>query len=61
MTAKEVLKLLRRDGWRKTAQRGSHIQMEHPEKPGKVSVPNHKGDIAKGTLQSIFFQAGLKK
>jgi len=34
--------------------------MEHPKKAGKVSVPNHKGDIAKGTLQSILTQAGLK-
>jgi predicted RNA binding protein YcfA (HicA-like mRNA interferase family) len=59
MTAREVLKLLRKDGWYEVAQRGSHIQMEHPEKAGKVSVPNHKGDIPKGTLHSIFTQAGL--
>jgi len=61
MTAREVLKILRADGWYETTQRGSHIQMEHPTKSGKVSVPNHKGDIAKGTLHSIFSQAGLKK
>jgi len=61
MTAREILAILRKDGWRETTQRGSHIQMEHPTKPGKVSVPNHKGDIAKGTLRSIFAQADLKK
>ena len=60
MTAKSVLKLLRGDGWYKVAQRGSHIQMKHPEKKGKVSVPIHNGDIPKGTLESIFLQAGLK-
>jgi len=60
MTAKEVLKKLRKDGWFQVSQRGSHIQMEHSEKAGKVSVPAHKGDIAKGTLNSILSQAGLK-
>jgi len=60
MTAREILKMLRKDGWVQVSQRGSHIQMEHPKKAGKVSVPNHKGDIAKGTLHSILSQAGLK-
>jgi len=61
MTAREVLRILRKDGWFQVSQRGSHIQMEHPKKSGKVSVPDHKGDIAKGTLNSILSQAGLKK
>jgi len=60
MTAREVLKMLRKDGWFQVSQCGSHIQMKHPKKPGKVSVPNHKGDIAKGTLHSILSQAGLE-
>jgi predicted RNA binding protein YcfA (HicA-like mRNA interferase family) len=60
VTAREVLKILRKDGWFVVEQRGSHVQMKHPIKSGKVSVPNHKGDIPKGTLHSIFSQAGLK-
>ncbi|MCL2276962.1 MAG: type II toxin-antitoxin system HicA family toxin [Treponema sp.] len=60
MTVREMLRILRKDGWFQVSQRGSHIQMEHPKKAGKVSVPNHKGDIAKGTLRSILSQAGLK-
>jgi len=60
MTAREILKLLRNDGWFQVSQRGSHIQMEHPKKAGKVSVPGHKGDIAKGTLHSILTRAGFK-
>jgi len=60
MTSREVLKMLRKNGWFQVSQRGSHIQMEHPKKTGKVSVPNHRGDIAKGTLHSILSQAGLK-
>ncbi|HML37950.1 MAG TPA: type II toxin-antitoxin system HicA family toxin [Bacillota bacterium] len=29
-------------------------------KPGKVTVPNHSGDLPTGTLHSIKEQAGLK-
>jgi len=61
MTAREILKLLRKDGWYVVTQNGSHVQLKHPEKKGKVSVPNHNGDIAKGTLHSIYTQAGLKR
>jgi predicted RNA binding protein YcfA (HicA-like mRNA interferase family) len=60
MTVREVLKILRNDGWFVVEQRGSHLQMKHPVKSGKVSVPNHRGDIPKGTLHSIISQAGLK-
>ena len=57
---KEVIKLLKNDGWIEKTQKGSHLQLVHPEKPGKVTVPIHSGDIPKGTLNSILKQAGLK-
>lgn len=62
MTVREILKILHNDGWREVEARtkGSHIQLKHPAKPGKVTVANHKGDIAPGTLNSILKQAGLK-
>ena len=60
MTAREVLSMLRKDGWREVDTRGSHIQLKHPDKPGKVTVPLHSGDLARGTLNSIKKQAGLK-
>lgn len=62
MTVKEVLRMLHDDGWQEIPARtkGSHIQLKHPTKPGKVTVPNHGGDIAPGTLNSIMKQAGLK-
>ena len=62
MTVREVLKILHKDGWREVEARtkGSHIQLKHPSKNGKVTVSNHKGDIARGTLNSIYKQAGLK-
>lgn len=53
-------KLLKADGWVLKSCVGSHFQYIHPEKSGKVTVPNHKGDIPKGTANSILKQAGLK-
>lgn len=60
MTAKEVIKLLKADGWTEVRSRGSHIQLKHPSKKGLVTVPMHSGDIPRGTLNSILKQAGLK-
>lgn len=60
MTAKEILKELRKDGWKEVNQTGSHLQLKHPIKSGRVTVPVHSGDLPKGTLNSILKQAGLK-
>jgi predicted RNA binding protein YcfA (HicA-like mRNA interferase family) len=61
MTARDVLKILHQDGWYDVDQDGSHVQLKHPTKPGKVTVPKHsKKDIPPGTLNSILKQAGLK-
>ncbi|SEI73846.1 Predicted RNA binding protein YcfA, dsRBD-like fold, HicA-like mRNA interferase family [Dyadobacter sp. SG02] len=60
MTSKEVLKLLRQDGWCEKAQKGSHLQLIHDLKKGKVTIPMHNGDLSLATLNSILKQAGLK-
>ena len=52
--------MLKDDGWVECAQRGSHIQFKHESKKGKVTIPNHGGDIPRGTLNSILKQAGLR-
>ncbi|HBC92384.1 MAG TPA: toxin-antitoxin system, toxin component, HicA family protein [Pelotomaculum sp.] len=59
MTIREILKILHKEGWYEVPSRtkGSHIQLKHPTKPGKVTVPNHSGDIPTGTLRSIKKQA----
>ena len=59
MTVREILKILRKDGWYIINQEGSHISLK-PIKPGKVTVPNHNGDLKPGTLNSIYKQAKLK-
>ena len=60
MTVRDLTKILQKDGWVKEKQEGSHIKMKHPTKKGKVTVPNHNGDIKIKTLNSILKQAGLK-
>ena len=58
----DVLDLLKRDGWYLVATKGSHRQYKHPAKPGRVTVAGKPSDdLAPGTLNSIFKQAGLKK
>jgi hypothetical protein len=45
---------------REIARKGSHMQLKHPRKPGRVTVPHPKRNIPVGTLRSIEKQAGLK-
>nr|WP_238542184.1 type II toxin-antitoxin system HicA family toxin [Sphingomonas sp. PAMC 26621] len=51
---------LKQDGWAPVRQEGSHIQFRHPTKPGTVTVPHPKSDLAIGTLKSIEKQSGVK-
>lgn len=60
MTFKDIEKIIQEDGWIFEGARGSHFKYHHPTKKGKVTIPNHKGDIPKGTIHSILKQAGLK-
>jgi predicted RNA binding protein YcfA (HicA-like mRNA interferase family) len=58
---REILQLIEADGWQLVAQRGSHRQYKHPDKPGRVTVagkPNK--DVPKGTAANILRQAGLR-
>ena len=61
MKVEAVLKLLKGDGWVEVSRRGSHRQLKHHAKKGRVTVPGKPSDnLAPGTLNSILKQAGLK-
>ncbi|GLK50858.1 hypothetical protein GCM10017621_03660 [Maricaulis virginensis] len=45
----------------KIAQKGSHTQWKHPDRPGRVTVPHPRRTLAAGTLKSICRQAGWDK
>jgi predicted RNA binding protein YcfA (HicA-like mRNA interferase family) len=61
MNVRDALKLLKNDGWFEVARRGSHRQLKHRIKKGRVTVPGKpSANLALGTLNSILKQAGLK-
>jgi predicted RNA binding protein YcfA (HicA-like mRNA interferase family) len=63
MKVREVIKLLKKDGWFMLARKGTnHRQFKHPSKTGRVTVSGNPGDdIAPGTLNNILKQALLKR
>jgi predicted RNA binding protein YcfA (HicA-like mRNA interferase family) len=62
MKIRDVIKAIEDDGWYQVYQKGSHRQYKHPEKKGRVTIAGHPGDdLALGTLNSVFKQAGIKK
>lgn len=59
VSAREVVRAIQSDGWQIVRRRGSHAHLNHPTKPGIVTVAMHGGTIPLGTLKSIIRQAGL--
>lgn len=60
MTGKEVLRLLRKNGWEISSGAKHHLAT-HPEHPGvKIPITRGKKDIPAGTLHQILKAAGLK-
>lgn len=57
---RELEKIIISDGWYLKSCVGSHFQYVHPSKPGKVTIPCHRGDIPKGVVSSVLKQAGLR-
>ncbi len=61
MKVRDVEKMIENNGWDIARTRGSHRQYKHPTKKGLVTIAGKPNDeLAKGTLNSIFKQAGLK-
>ncbi len=56
-----VLKMLLDDGWVVAYQNGSHRQLKHPVKKGKVTLNGKPSDDIWGNnLKSVEKQSGLK-
>lgn len=61
MTAKEIVKKLKADGWiQLPGKKTGHLYFKHPERPGKVTVPMHLGDVKPKTLRNIEEMSGTK-
>ena len=60
VTGRDIVRALGRCGWVVVVQRGSHAQLKHPDRGGRVTVPLHAGEtIGPKLLRSILHQAGL--
>jgi predicted RNA binding protein YcfA (HicA-like mRNA interferase family) len=60
MKSRDVIKALKAAGFAKVAQKGSHVQLKHPGRSGRVTVPHPEMDLPVGTLKSIERQSGVK-
>jgi predicted RNA binding protein YcfA (HicA-like mRNA interferase family) len=62
MKVRDLLKLLRADGWFVERTRGDHRQLRHLSKTGTVTVSGHPGDdVHPKTLKSVLRQAQLEE
>lgn len=58
-SSRELIKILKADGWYEVACVGDHHQYKHSTKPGKVTIPHPKKDMPIKTVKSILKQAGI--
>jgi len=57
MTAKQLHKMLKKAGFSRVGQKGSHAIFKHPAGGRLVVVPTHSGSIPRGTLRHIIATA----
>ncbi|RMC48913.1 type II toxin-antitoxin system HicA family toxin [Lactobacillus sp. ESL0228] len=60
MKPREIVKLLKSNGFKEKSQRGSHLKLYNPNTNVTVFVPIHAKELKKGLEQAIFREAGLK-
>ena len=62
MKVRDIIKMIKVDGWYLVVTKGSHRQYKHPTKLGRVTIAGHPGDdLAPGTVNSILKQTQLKE
>jgi predicted RNA binding protein YcfA (HicA-like mRNA interferase family) len=60
--ARELIKLLERDGWLHVRTKGRHRRFQHSVKPRLITVAGKPSiDVPPGTLNSILKSAGVKQ
>ena len=58
-SSRQILKILKKDGWYEVNAVGDHYHFKHPTKNGKVTVTHPQKDLPIKTVKSIFEQAGI--
>lgn len=59
MTPREMINFLKKNGFTKVSQNGSHIKMKNFETNRQTIVPYHSKALKRGLEQEILKQAGL--
>ncbi|HFI0507287.1 TPA: type II toxin-antitoxin system HicA family toxin [Streptococcus suis] len=59
MTPKQMIKMLKKNGFYEISQNGSHKKLRD-DRGHQVIVPMHNKDLGKGLEDTILKQAGLK-
>lgn len=59
--SRDIIRRLEKEGWRLVRSKGSHRQFKHPMRPGRVTVPHPKKDMALKTVLSIYKTAGWRQ
>lgn len=59
-SSREIIRILKKNGWYEVACDGDHHQFKHPTKKGRVTITHPKKDLPIGTLKSIEKQAGIQ-
>jgi len=57
---REIVKILKKNGFIEVRQVGSHLHLYHPQKNLRATVPMHNKDLKRKTLKSILDQAKIK-
>lgn len=60
-TSKELVKLLKKNGFVLLRSKGSHNMYHNPVTKRKAIIPLHNANLPKGTLLSILKRAGIDK
>lgn len=58
VSARELIRFLLGQGYRRARQTGSHLILEHPRRKTLV-IPVHAGDLPKGLFLKILKDAGF--
>jgi len=59
-SSRQIISMLKSDGWYKVNSEGSHHQFKHPTKKGRVTVKHPEKDLDIELIKSIERQSGLK-
>ncbi len=57
---KKLMKTLESAGWEPTEQRGALVQLAHPKRAGRVTLPSQKCTVPDDVAAQVLAAAGIK-